>query len=151
MWHTTLRASTAFAAASRVLPPADPVEAVFKPPEALPHSYLVPSERRARGGGTNLAPPVSLRVPKALQHVRGEATGPATEELEDPAGMSTGAGSPSGTTRSLGVSGSRRHRKGAPGSCWPPRRMMSPCSVNTRRPPLGVAARMRPNSFAWPR
>ena len=54
-------------------------------PESLPHSYLVASDRRPRAGSSALAPPVSVRVPKALQHVRGE-TGPLTDDLEDPAG-----------------------------------------------------------------
>ena len=76
---------------SRVLPPEDPVEAVFKAPEALPHSYLVNPRRRVAGGP--LAAPASLRIPKALSGLSadGGMTGPATEDLEDPA---TAGGSP---------------------------------------------------------
>jgi hypothetical protein len=74
---------------SRLLPADDPVEAVFKPPESLPHSYFPAPPPRAASA---LAAPVSLRVPRALQQVGREATnGPPTEELsEDPAAAALG-------------------------------------------------------------
>ena len=68
---------------ARVLPPEDPVEAVFKPPEQMAHSYIVPPKRRTTGA-TALSAPISLRMPRALATVgaEGAATvGPATEEL----------------------------------------------------------------------
>ena len=48
---------------SRLLPPEDPVEAVFKPPEALPHSYLPNKPPKAAAA---LAAPVSLKLPKDI-------------------------------------------------------------------------------------
>ena len=78
---------------SRLLPPEDPVEAVFKPPESLPHSYLPKPPPHAASA---LSAPVSLKLPKALQRVGREASfmggtgGPHTEELDDP----TTAGAP---------------------------------------------------------
>ena len=72
---------------SRLLPPEDPVEAVFKPPESLPHSYLPKPPPHAASA---LSAPVSLKLPKALQRVGREASfmggtgGPHTEELDDP-------------------------------------------------------------------
>ena len=79
---------------AKVLPPDDPVEAVFKPPEALPHSYQVGGGRRGGGG---LAAPVGLRIPK-MPFADGPwatAGGPPTEELDDPASATAnGAGSP---------------------------------------------------------
>ena len=83
---------------ARVLPPEDPVEAVFKPPEQMAHSYIVPPKRRTTGA-TALSAPISLRMPRALATVgaEGAATvGPATEELDDPAsaGAANGATSP---------------------------------------------------------
>ena len=69
---------------SRLLPPEDPVEAVFKPPETLPHSYLPNPPPRASSA---LAAPVALKLPKALQRVGREGSGPPTEELPlDPSG-----------------------------------------------------------------
>ena len=48
---------------SRLLPPEDPVEAVFRPPESLPHSYMPAPPPKA---ASVLSAPVSLRVPRAL-------------------------------------------------------------------------------------
>lgn len=52
---------------SKVLPAENPVDAAFKPPEPLPHSYVprAPGSRNAAGA------PVHLRVPKALDSIVG--------------------------------------------------------------------------------
>ena len=72
---------------SRLLPPEDPVEAVFKPPESLPHSYMPAPPPK---GASALSAPVSLRVPKALYGVGNNfgTKGPKTEELADEAAAS---------------------------------------------------------------
>jgi hypothetical protein len=72
---------------SRLLPPEDPVEAVFKPPEALPHSYLPMKPPKASAA---LSAPVSLRMPKGLARSLDSsmASGPPTEELRDQSGAS---------------------------------------------------------------
>ena len=59
---------------SRLLPPEDPVEAVFKPPEQMAHSYIVPPKRRTTGA-TALSAPISLRMPRALATVGAEGAG----------------------------------------------------------------------------
>ena len=56
---------------SRVMPAEDPIEAVFKPPESLPHSYLPAS--RPSGPKSALAAPVGLRIPKSLMGIGQEA------------------------------------------------------------------------------
>ena len=61
---------------SRVVPPEDPVEAVFKPPEALPHSYLVSGSRK-KAGNSALAAPVGVKLPKALATLTGGLAGQA--------------------------------------------------------------------------
>ena len=66
---------------SQVLPPEDAIEAVFKPPEPLPHSYL-PTPPRSQGA--TLAAPVSLRLPKGMRTGRnpaGTLGSLSTEEL----------------------------------------------------------------------
>ena len=49
---------------SRLLPPEDPVEAVFKPPEALPHSYLPNKPPKAAAALTPRGRAVLLKLPK---------------------------------------------------------------------------------------
>ena len=75
---------------SRLLPPEDPVEAVFKPPEALPHSYLPNKPPKAAAA---LAAPVSLKLPKGLSRSldASRISGPPTEELRDVGATRAGA------------------------------------------------------------
>jgi hypothetical protein len=58
--------------ASRLLPVDDPMEAIFRPPEALPHSYL-PAQRTH--GKDKIR---RLKIPRAL---------PGAEEEEEPRGL----------------------------------------------------------------
>lgn len=77
---------------SRLMPPEDPVEAVFKPPESLPHSYI---PKKPPHSSSALSAPVTLKLPKGLQRIgrepMGATGGPPTEELD---GDPTAAGAP---------------------------------------------------------
>ena len=76
---------------SRLLPPEDPVEAVFKPPDSLPHSYLPNRPPRAASA---LSAPVTLKLPRTFtqghEHTRG--SGPPTEELAASGGATQASG-----------------------------------------------------------
>ena len=80
---------------SMVLPADDPIEAVFKAPESLPHSYL-PSQQKSGGPG-GLAAPVSLRVPRSLLGVGRDAPAGGGDALSKSApadALSAEAGGP---------------------------------------------------------
>ena len=72
---------------SRVLPTESPLDAAFKAPEPLPHSYI-PAGSRPKPGVSALAAPISLKVPTALMGVGKEAGMAHSAPLpgEDPAG-----------------------------------------------------------------
>lgn len=90
--------------ARNLRPEANPVEEAFKPPDPMPHSYMVASSRPSRV----IQPKAVLQVPKVLEQNL-PAKGQSARERTDGTGRQQDAGSPAMQQSSM-----RSVRAGAP-------------------------------------